>query len=225
MIDAPDALKDARLDIYFSDYARAVNEAGGAPIFIPLGTDARAIIEILDGVIIAGGEDVDPRRYGQIPVEEVTHVDPVRDETEMELIRAAQERGIPLLGTCRGHQMLNVTLGGTLVQHLDPKLGHVGTQYPPAHRVHDVTFDEGSVHHALYGDRTSVNTYHHQAVDRPGEGVRVVGHAPDGTPEAIEVVGQPMIGVQWHPEFFANDPIFDWLMTKARETRAERENA
>ena len=122
-----------------------------------------------------------------------------------------------MLGICRGAQLLNVVRGGTLHQHLPLGEGesHGSYAYPRAHRVHDVHTTAGSVAQALYGETTRVNSFHHQAVDVPGEGVVVTGTAPDGITESIEVHGVPAIGVQWHPETFGGDPVFGWLVEQA----------
>lgn len=218
LIGSPDGFADTPIDIYLREYAQSVAQAGGIAVHIPLETDAAGIIDRLDGLLIAGGEDVDPRRYGQVPGAHTPRVDPLRDETEISLLRAAADRGLPVLGICRGQQLINVAFGGTLVQHLDPGHGesHMAAQYPRGYRVHQVAFTEGTVAHQLYGARSSVNSFHHQAVDQPGEGIVVAGVASDGVIEAIEVADRPIVAVQWHPECFGGDPIFDWLIDRAR---------
>lgn len=214
---APYGFADAPLDVYFAEFATSVQGAGALAVHLPLDGDARALVAHLDGLVLVGGDDVDPRRYGQSPGLFTTVVNPCCDQFEIDLVAAALERGIPILGTCWGQQILNVALGGTLQQHLELGQGesHASYAYPRAHRVHDVEFTEGSTHAAVYGTRVRVNSFHHQAVDRPGDGVAVVGRSPDGTPEAIEVDGASAIGVQWHPETFGNDPIFEWLARTA----------
>lgn len=220
IMTAPRGFADAPIDIYFAEFATSVQGAGALAVHLPLDGDARALVARLDGLVLVGGDDVDPRRYGQSPGPFTTVVDPACDQFEIDLVLAALERDIPILGVCRGQQILNVALGGTLRQHLELGEGesHGSYAYPRAHRVHDVEFTRGSTHAAVYGVRTSVNSFHHQAVDRPGDGVSVVGHAPDGTPEAIEVAGTSAIGVQWHPETFGDDPVFGWLARAASAT-------
>ncbi|MCR3722030.1 MULTISPECIES: gamma-glutamyl-gamma-aminobutyrate hydrolase family protein [Prauserella salsuginis group] len=217
---APQGFADAPIDVYFAEFATSVQGAGALAVHLPLDGDARALVARIDGLVLVGGDDVDPRRYGQSPGPFTTVVDPACDQFEIDLVVAALERDIPVLGVCRGQQILNVALGGTLQQHLEIGEGesHGSYAYPRAHRVHDVEFTEGSTHAAVYGTRTKVNSFHHQAVEHPGDGVTVVGHAPDGTPEAIEVAGTSAIGVQWHPETFGGDPIFDWLARTAAAT-------
>lgn len=220
-LGAPRGFADAPVDMYLSEYATAVVRAGGLPVHIPLDADPSAIADRLDAVVLAGGEDVDPRRYGRVPGPHTTHVDPARDEFEIALATFAMERDIPLLGICRGQQVMNVARGGSLFPHLEEGAGesHGSYAYPRTHRVHDVAFVPGSVHHGIYGTCTSVNSFHHQSVDRPGDGVLAVGHAPDGVVEAIEVSGTRAIGVQWHPEVFSADPVFTWLIRNAVSTR------
>lgn len=215
---------DAPLDIYMSEYARSVIAAGGLPVHIPLDVDARQLVARLDGLVLSGGEDVDPRRYGQVPGPHTPAIDPERDELELALVDAAIEAGIPLLGICRGQQVINVARGGSLVQHLEPGTGesHSSYAYPRAHRVHEVALSPGSVAADLYGDSVRVNSFHHQAVDRPGEGVLVTGRARDGVVEAIQLATAEVIGVQWHPEVFGGDPIFDWLTTAAQRAAERR---
>lgn len=228
IMTAPQGFADAPIDVYFAEFATSVQGAGGLAMHLPLDGDARTLVARLDGLVLVGGDDVDPRRYGQPPGPFTTVVNPACDQFEIDLVTAALERDIPILGVCRGQQILNVSLGGTLQQHLEPGEGesHGSCAYPRAHRVHDVEFAEGSTHAAVYGPRTRVNSFHHQAVDRPGDGVTVVGRAPDGTPEAIEVAGTSAIGVQWHPEAFGNDPIFEWLArTASAKARFRNDNA
>lgn len=217
VIGAPHGFADAPLEAYLSEYATSVLRAGGLPVHLPMDAVPDELVERLDGVVIVGGDDVDPRRYGQAPGPFTLVVDPLRDDFESGVIEAAIERGVPLLGVCRGAQLLNVVRGGTLRQHLANGEGesHGSYAYPRAHRVHDVRTVPGSVAHALYGETTRVNSFHHQAVDVPGLGVAVTGTAPDGVVEAIEVEGLPAIGVQWHPETFDADPIFGWLVDQA----------
>lgn len=217
LMGAPRGFADAPVDLYLREYAQSVNLAGGIAVHIPLETNAIALVAHLDGLVIAGGEDVDPRRYGQTPAAQVTAVDPLRDQVELDLIAAAIAADVPILGICRGHQILNVALGGTLTQHLELGTGesHGSYAYPRDHRVHSVELTDGSVLRGVYGGDPVVNSFHHQAIDEPGDGVIVVGRAPDGVIEAIEVEGIRALGVQWHPETFASDPVFNWLIDAA----------
>lgn len=218
LIGAPQGFADAPIDIYLREYAQAVTAAGGVAVHIPLEAGPTAIIDRLDALIIAGGEDVDPSFYGQEPDARTSTVDPVRDRIEMALLAAAAERRIPVLGICRGQQLINVAYGGSVIQDLETPgcEAHMTGRIPRAERAHAVVFDHGSTAYELYGPSTTVNSFHHQAVDRLGDGVQATGWAPDGTIESIEVLGSPITAVQWHPECFDRDPIFDWLIAKAR---------
>ena len=221
MIGAPYGFVDAPLDIYLSEYAASVITAGGLPVHLPMSASPELLATRLDGIIIAGGEDVDPRLYGQAPAPLTGPVDPIRDAFELGLIRAGLAHGIPVLGVCRGLQLINVALGGTLIQHLESGTGesHGSYAYPRAHRVHDIAIERGSQMHGIYGDTVRTNSFHHQAVDAPGDGVAVVGRAADGVVEAIEAPDRNIVGVQWHPETLGGDPVFGWLVTQAHSYR------
>ncbi|WP_406328683.1 gamma-glutamyl-gamma-aminobutyrate hydrolase family protein [Streptomyces sp. NBC_00203] len=179
-------------------YPRLVQRAGGLAVMLPPDDPAQAAATVarLDGVVVAGGPDVDPVRYGAERSPRTGPAAPERDAWELALIRAALASGTPLLGICRGLQLLNVALGGTLVQHID---GHVKDAGVFGH--HEVTPVPGSLYAGVVPEVTAVPTYHHQAVDRLGEGLRASAHAADGTVEAIELPGASwVLGVQWHPE-------------------------
>lgn len=221
--------RDQLVGSYFSAFAEAVSAAGGIPVLIPFSADAADIVSRLDGIVITGGQDVHPARWGGHAAVDRT-VDPrwdhdahdaERDAYEAALISAAVESGTPLLGVCRGHQLLNVVLGGTLIEHLhDGPIVHAAPYAAPSDGdpVHVVEFADGSVPQAVYGGRRVTNSWHHQAVDRPGDDVRVVGRTPDGVVECIELAGRPVVGVQWHPEWTETqpEPIFDWLVDAAQ---------
>lgn len=221
-LGAPTGFADAPVDAYFAEYARSVALAGGVPLHLPSDADPALLVGVLDALVLSGGDDVDPVRYGAAVGPRTTVIDPLRDAFEVALIGAALDAGLPVLGICRGAQLLNVALGGTLVLDLPVGDGvsHASYAYPRAHRRHTVHLEPGSLAHALYGATTVVNSFHHQAVDRPGAGVRVTGRADDGVVEAVEVDGMPVFGVQWHPECFGGDPAFDWLVETARHRRA-----
>jgi gamma-glutamyl-gamma-aminobutyrate hydrolase PuuD len=190
-------------------YVKAVQRAGAIPVVLPVvdPSDADEVARVLDAVdalIVTGGCDVDPQRYGAPVAPETGPVDARRDETEIALCRAVVERDQPTLCVCRGIQVLNVALGGTLTQHV------------PVHSrddaynesVHEVILEPDSrIAKALGTTALGVNTLHHQTVDTVGARVRVVGRADDGTVEAIEVDGAPrVLGVQWHPEMLRHRP-------------------
>ncbi|MFD4524639.1 gamma-glutamyl-gamma-aminobutyrate hydrolase family protein [Streptomyces sp. NPDC058470] len=179
-------------------YPRLVQRAGGLAVLLPPDDPACAaeVVARLDGVVVAGGPDVDPTRYGAERSPRTGPPAPERDAWELALIEAALASGTPLLGICRGMQLLNVALGGTLVQHLDGHVKDVGV-----FGRHDVTPVPGSVYAGLAPEPVAVPTYHHQAVDRVGAGLLASAHAVDGTVEAIELPGPGwVLGVQWHPE-------------------------
>jgi anthranilate synthase component 2/putative glutamine amidotransferase len=183
-------------------YLDSVVAAGGVPVLLPpVGTDP-SILEILDGLIIAGGCDVDPASYDAAPHPETVDTRPGRDEHEAILIRAALDADLPLLAICRGLQMLNVTLGGTLQQHLPEAVAH--DEHRPLPAIFgrtDVKVEPDTKLASLFGERTTVHCYHHQALDVVADGLLVTARAGDGTVEAAEVGGREFaLGVQWHPE-------------------------
>lgn len=213
------------MDGYHAAYVEKLGALGAMPVYLAREADPERLVERLDGLILAGGLDVDPRLYGDRPTEHSTLLDPVQDEYEIELARLAVAHEMPILGTCRGHELLNVAFGGTLRPHLDG-IGaphHRRIIYPLTDRGHEVRFAEGSILHELYGGSAVVNSFHHQAVERVGEGIRVTAFAEDDVVEGIELEGANAIGVQWHPEFVADsEPILQWLVDRAAETASKR---
>ncbi len=192
-----------------SFYVRAVAKAGGVPVLVPIvDPDDRAalhtVLDRFDGVVITGGADVDPANYGAVVAPDCGPVQPARDRIDLAVARACVERNQPTLAICRGIQVLNVALGGTLVQHLDDHM--VLERYNQ--KVHDITIEPGSQLAGLMRtDHYWSNSLHHQCLDELGEGARVVARAADGTVEAIELEQAPnVIGVQWHPEMIRHDP-------------------
>lgn len=224
---APSAFEDCPLDIYFREYAESVLRAGGLPVHIPLSTHAADTVQRLDGIVFSGGGDIDSRLYSQAPGEHSGPFSPERDALELDLLRAALTHDVPVLGICRGAQLINVAQGGTLRQHLPAGTGesHGSFTYPRAHRVHEVSFTPGSRAYGVYGARTMVNSFHHQAVDTPGSDVLVVGTASDGVIEAIELRGRPVLGVQWHPECLDDDPAFGWLIECSTTTQHSKDES
>jgi putative glutamine amidotransferase len=204
-------------DLLPASYADAIAVAGAVPLLLPpvvglpdLAAAAEATVEGLDGLLLSGGPDVEPSRYS---AEADPHTGPARtqrDSWEIALTLAARRRDMPLLGVCRGMQVLAVALGGSLEQHLPDAVGsdsHLPTV--GVHGRHPVSFAPGSRLASVIGLQTDVATYHHQAVDRlPAEG-QAIGWAPDGTVEAFEVCGAAWtFGVQWHPEVHDGDALF-----------------
>jgi putative glutamine amidotransferase len=208
VLAAPSGFADAPLDIFFADYATSVAAAGGIPVFLPLDGEPAELLARLDAVLLAGGEDVDPANYGASPVPELGATSPGRDAFELSLVRGALAADRPVLGICRGQQLLNVALGGTLVQHVE---GHSQDEHR-ARRTHDVTVEPGTRHAGFYGAATRVNSFHHQTVDVPGDGVVIAARDADGHVEAIDVPGARALAVQWHPESFGGDPVFEWIV-------------
>jgi gamma-glutamyl-gamma-aminobutyrate hydrolase PuuD len=180
-------------------YVKAVRKAGGVPMLLPVvdPDDAAGLLERVDGLLMTGGVDVDPASYGAQTDPRTGRVDPSRDARDVALCRAAVERNVPTLAICRGSQVLNVALGGTLVQHVDDHFDLERYNEP----VHEVEIDATSSLAKWIGlGRLAVNTLHHQAVATTGPGVKVVARAPDGTIEGVEADGARAVGVQWHPE-------------------------
>lgn len=215
-------------------YVDAVRRAGGLPLLLPPGeSDPEAWLETVDGLILTGGGDVDPSLYGGTPHATIHDVDAERDATELALARAADERGLPLFGICRGAQVVNVALGGTLVEHLPDEVGeslpHAPDREATEYERHDVRVAAGSkLATTMGGARCTTASWHHQAARRLAPGLEVVATADDGTVEAFEKRDHPwLVAVQWHPEATAAvDPaqqrLFDALVAAARERRSGR---
>jgi gamma-glutamyl-gamma-aminobutyrate hydrolase PuuD len=193
-------------------YIAATERAGGIAVLLPpQGAGAAGVadevLDRVDGLVLTGGADVDPLRYGEAPAERTSRPRVLRDEWEIALTRAALQRDIPLLAVCRGLQILNVALGGSLHQHLPEVTGH--ERHQPAPGVFgevDVSIAPGTRTADLIGPRVRVSCHHHQAIARLAPGLNVTGQADDGTVEAVEVHGQAFaVGVQWHPEENSQD--------------------
>jgi putative glutamine amidotransferase len=205
-------------------YVDAVLHTGGLPFVLPR-VDPDDVDEVaagLDGLLLSGGGDIDPTTYGAEPSPHVAGCHPEKDAFELALARAAADLRLPLLGICRGHQVLNVALGGTLEQHL-PEVTEVEhrDRSRPAEPVHEVVIETTSRLGRVMGTRrTGVNSLHHQAIDRPGQGLEPVAWGDDGVVEAVSGVGdRRMLGVQWHPELLLTRPehkaLFDWLVRES----------
>ncbi len=198
-----------------STYVTALESAGLVPIVIPpLATPqhARAILERVDGLLLTGGEDVDPALYGQPRAQKCGTPNTARDETEIALVLAARDLGKPVLAICRGPQVLNVALGGTLIQDIPSEvpdaLDH-NADGERSSRVHRVTIEPDSLTAAAIGATSvSVNSLHHQSVKDLGNGLRITARSPDGIVEAIEWKGDDWwaMAVQWHPEEMNDSP-------------------
>lgn len=204
-------------------YLDAIAAAGGTPILLPpVGTDP-SVLGFLDGLVIAGGCDVDPGSYGATPHPETVGTRPDRDDHETVLIRAALDRELPLLAVCRGLQMLNVVLGGTLHQHLPDVVAHEAHRPRPAvFGAVEVKTEPGTLTARILGERATGSCYHHQALDVVARDLRVTARAGDGTVEAAEVTGHDFaVGVQWHPEETPDDlRLFTALIDASRRSTA-----
>lgn len=217
--DAAWSVWNQRASLVPQTYVDAVVRAGGTPVLLPPQPGgADHLLDALDGLVLAGGPDIDPARYGAEADPRTGAPHHARDGWESTLLHAALERDLPVLGVCRGMQLLNVELGGTLLQHL-PEGNH---QIVPARFVrHRVAVAAGSRLADVLGPSTEVSCYHHQAVDRLGTGLRVTARSADGTAEGLELAGHRFaLGVQWHPETDPGDPrLFDAFVTASqRET-------
>jgi putative glutamine amidotransferase len=210
-------------------YVESVERAGGLPLILPV-MDPESVEEYLacvQGVLLTGGGDVQPARYGAHPTGETRGVDPTRDAYEIRLLEVAVASDLPLLATCRGMQILNVTMGGSLLQHVPAVTGQDHAQYERWREpVHTVKIEPDShLAEALGATEVRVNSMHHQAVDQAAEGTRAVAWAEDGTVEAIEVPGSPhIVAVQWHPELLEDLPeqqgLFRQLVAHAAQLAA-----
>jgi putative glutamine amidotransferase len=224
---------------YYGAYApnaTAIERAGGLPVLIPCGLQEktlRAIYERMDAVLIPGGGDVDPRHYGADKHPLTDRIDPDRDQTELTVARWAVEDDLPLFGICRGHQVMNVAMGGTLVQDIpsqvDTTIAHnMSKELPRSGHGHEVRINPGSRLAGIIGSTAvAVNSYHHQSVQQPAPTTNITAYAPDGVVEALEHPDrQFVLSVQWHPEDMAGDEeamqrLFDAFVDAARE-RASR---
>jgi putative glutamine amidotransferase len=201
---------ETRTHVLYTKYTTMIREAGGVPVVLTPGpaTEVDMLLDRIDGLLLSGGGDIAPGRYGGMAHEAIYEVDPLRDEFELALAHAARDRLLPTLAICRGMQIANVAFGGTLFED-------IGSHYPDAleHRrhgaacsepQHGVELDPDSTTAAAVGkDMVEVNTIHHQSVRQVGSAFRVTGRAPDGIIESVEPTDAswPMWGVQWHPEY------------------------
>lgn len=204
-------------------YVRAVLQAGGVPVLIPslIAEDGwDAVYSRLDGILFSGGGDIALDHFSGNPHPRIDDVEPARDSVELKMLQAAASDGKPFLGICRGCQVMNVALGGTLYTHLPDQLPNaLDHAYPGNMRtvlVHEVKIEEGTRVAEIYGEPIiKVNSLHHQGLKDIAPSLRVAGHAPDGLVEAVELPEHPFgIGVQWHPEWLTDQEVTRNLFRK-----------
>jgi putative glutamine amidotransferase len=196
-------------------YIRAVAQAGGLPVLIPSILEEEDFLDIysrLNGILFSGGGDISLDHFNGADHPRIGEIDPMRDHTELTLLRTAAEDGKPMLGICRGVQVMNVALGGTLYTHIPDQVQNaLDHSYPGELRqtlVHPVNVDESARVAEIFGETLlHVNSLHHQAVKDIAPRLKAVGHAPDGVAEVIEMPDHPFaVGVQWHPEWLQDQP-------------------
>jgi putative glutamine amidotransferase len=208
-----------------ASYVSQVRLAGGAPVLLPPVPGVAELVGRLDGLVLTGGGDLDPASYGEPSGPHTTRVDPARDRAEFELLGAALAAGLPVLGICRGLQVLNVARGGTLRQHLPEDSGH--TPAPGTFGSHPVRLAPGSRVARIYGDPQGtagidVPTAHHQAIGTLGEGLVPTAWAADGVIEAVELAAPArqhpfVLAVQWHPEAGGDERLMSAFVAAASE--------
>src|SRR5574344_1950469 len=229
-ISAKDATGLAATNI---TYVNAIKKAGGVPIVIPITTDTAeidAILNIVSGVVMTGGEDIDPLKYyGEEPIREQGEIVPERDVYDYLLVKRAVNKGVPLIGICRGEQILNVAFGGSLYQDIPSQVPGLFVKHnqnaPSSYGTHSIIIDKTSLLYKILGtDTTIVNSFHHQAVKELAPGCKAIAKSKDGVVEGIEMIGNDkVLGVQFHPEGLGSKgdstfmPIFDYLIAKAKE--------
>jgi putative glutamine amidotransferase len=206
-----------------AQYVQAVERAGGRPLLVPPSAEGiEETLDALDALIFSGGSDLSPETYGQEPHPETYGVVPERDVAEFALLTAALERDLPVLAICRGSQVLNVALGGDLLQHLPEVVGDEKHKHTPgAYADHDVSIEPGTRIGRLLGEHAPVKSHHHQGFGRLGSGLVETARAEDGTIEAVEDPSRQFtLGVLWHPEAGEDLKLFEELVNEAREYRA-----
>jgi len=225
-------LTSARFGVWEEDsalipaaYVRAIEAAGGRALLVPPSLEGiDETLDRLDGLLFSGGSDLDPDLYGQEVHPETNGVVPERDRAELALLSAALERDMPVLAVCRGSQILNVALGGDLVQHLPDVVGDDKHKHTPgAFSDHDVDLVPGTRVQQILGDHTPVKSHHHQGYGQLGEGLREAARADDGTVEALEDPTRRFaVGVLWHPEAGEDFALFEELVSEAARYAEER---
>jgi putative glutamine amidotransferase len=207
-----------------ASYVESVEAAGGSPLLVPPGAGVDETVDAVDGLVFSGGSDLDPGLYGADAHEQTTGVVRARDDFELELMRAALERDVPVLAICRGSQVLNVARGGGIEQHLPDRLGDEKHRaVPGVFGEHAVEVVPGTRLAGILGDRAVAKSHHHQGFGTVGEGLRESARADDGTLEGLEDPGRRFaLGVLWHPEEGEDKALFEALVAAAGERRASR---
>ncbi len=222
----PKPLQGCLLDIYITDYSESIAAAGGLPVLLTPDAEVAPLLDRLDGVLLSGGADIEPSRYGAQIEPECGSVEPERDEFELAIYESATAMQMPVLGVCRGLQLVNVAAGGTLHQHITD---HTASKQPAHTEIHEVKIEPDTVLAGIYNaEHYGVNSLHHQAVDQVSDDYVVTALSDDGYVEALEHKRLPILAVQWHPELMLGakqDPLFGWLVDAARTRAAERNNA
>lgn len=222
-------------------YVKSVQKAGGVPVLLTPFMNVEDALKIVDGILFAGGGDIHPKHYKEDISPKIRSIEPYRDQFEIELFKKALEMGLPILGICRGAQLINVALGGTLYQDLESEVvnsikhdwfARGEDLLPRDYPVHNVkiklntklfeilkpTVEVESASDAVL----EVNSYHHQAIKRLGEGLKAVAYAPDGVIEAVEMSGGFVVGVQWHAECMGNmRPLFEAFVNEAMRQKRD----
>ena len=208
IIDSSGSFAGYKRSYVNNDYILSVIKNGGIPFIIPFNENEEVIkeqIEMVDGLLLSGGQDVAPKNYGEEPTPKLGDIFPERDDFEYALLKAALEAKKPILGICRGLQIINTYFNGSLYQDLS----YIGTEVlkhnqvnSPSMVTHSVTLDKYSKLFDIFGEeKIRVNSFHHQAVKKVGDGLAISAKAPDGVVEAIEKTDYPfLVAVQWHPE-------------------------
>jgi putative glutamine amidotransferase len=221
------AWRDVPSSIMPLSYSQAVQAAGAVALLLPPDDEVAQrpdeLLDLVDGVMLAGGCDLDPASYGARPHPETSGTWPERDRFELALAHRAIERELPVLGICRGMQLLNVAAGGTILQHLPDQVGHQDHRHTPGQfSDHEVRLEDGSLAaRAVGAGTTAIKSHHHQGVDELGEGLTATGWSTrDGIVEAIEMEGRPYaLGVLWHPEQDERSRVVASLVEAARERK------
>jgi putative glutamine amidotransferase len=207
---------------YYAPYRRAVVAAGAEPVDVVPGTKS---LPPIDGLLLPGGWDVDPSFYGESPDEKVVETDKQLDETELAMFHQARERELPVLGICRGQQVINVAMGGSLVQHLE---GHEVRAHGRSHLAHSIEVDPSSeLGRAAGTHKIRVNSFHHQAIRTLAEGLQQTARGDDGTVEGVESDDGLIVAVQCHPEELTTDlpwarNLFERFVARARGRRQKK---